>query len=59
MSEIRDQVHLVGEVAPQCPRSRGRHQELEERFATVCRVGGEEVWLAEPNDVVAHLLAMK
>lgn len=30
--------------------------ELEERFATVCRVGGDEVWLAEPNDVVAHLL---
>jgi peptidoglycan/xylan/chitin deacetylase (PgdA/CDA1 family) len=29
--------------------------ELEERFATVRRVGGDEVWLAEPNEVVAYL----
>jgi len=32
-------------------------EELRERFATVCRVGGEDVWLAEPNDVVQHLLS--
>jgi len=31
-------------------------EQLEERFATVCRVGGDDVWLAEPNGVVAHLL---
>jgi peptidoglycan/xylan/chitin deacetylase (PgdA/CDA1 family) len=30
--------------------------ELEERFATVCRLGGEDVWLAEPNEVVGYLL---
>ena len=29
---------------------------LEERFATVCRVGGDDVWLAEPNDVVEYIL---
>ncbi|MBI2302208.1 MAG: polysaccharide deacetylase family protein [Armatimonadetes bacterium] len=32
-------------------------EQLDERFATVRRVGGDDVWLAEPNDVVAHLLA--
>jgi len=30
-------------------------EELEERFATVRRIGGDEVWLAEPNEVVAYL----
>jgi len=30
-------------------------EELEARFATVRRVGGEEVWLAEPNEVVEYL----
>jgi hypothetical protein len=32
-------------------------EELEQRFATVCEVGGDEVWLAEPNDVVDWLLS--
>ena len=31
-------------------------EELEQRFATVCRIGGEDVWLAEPNEVVEFLL---
>ena len=31
-------------------------EELTERFETVLRVGGGEVWLAEPNDVVNHIL---
>ena len=31
-------------------------EELEQRFATVRRVGGDGVWLAEPNEVVAYLL---
>ncbi|MCG3199847.1 MAG: polysaccharide deacetylase family protein [Candidatus Omnitrophica bacterium] len=34
-------------------------EELEERFATVCRVGGDDVWLAEPNEVVDFLLTEK
>jgi len=31
-------------------------EELEARFETVLRVGGDEVWLAEPNEVVEYLL---
>lgn len=30
-------------------------EELEQRFATVHRVGGDDVWLAEPNEVVSFL----
>ncbi|MBN1346567.1 MAG: polysaccharide deacetylase family protein [Phycisphaerae bacterium] len=32
-------------------------QQLTERFERVLRVGGDEVWLAEPNEVVEYLLA--
>jgi peptidoglycan/xylan/chitin deacetylase (PgdA/CDA1 family) len=31
-------------------------EQLGERFETVLRVGGDDVWLAEPNEVVEHLL---
>ncbi len=31
-------------------------EQLEERFATVCAIGGDEVWLAEPNEVVEWVL---
>jgi len=31
-------------------------EELDARFETVRRVGGADVWIAEPNEVVAHLL---
>lgn len=31
-------------------------EELEERFATVCRIGGDAVWLAEPNEVVDYII---
>ena len=31
-------------------------EQLEERFAAVTRVGGNKVWLAEPNEVAAYLL---
>ena len=30
-------------------------EELEQRFATVRRLGGDDVWLAEPNEVVEYL----
>lgn len=29
--------------------------ELEQRFATICRIGGEDVWLAEPNEVITYI----
>ena len=32
-------------------------EQLAERFETVRRVGGDEVWLAEPNEVVDYMLA--
>ncbi len=32
-------------------------EQLEERFEAVIRLGGDEVWLAEPNEVVEHLLS--
>ena len=31
-------------------------EELEQRFEAVRRVGGDEVWPAEPNEVVEYLL---
>ncbi len=31
-------------------------EELESRFATVRRVGSDDVWIAEPNEVVEYLL---
>jgi peptidoglycan/xylan/chitin deacetylase (PgdA/CDA1 family) len=34
-------------------------EQLDERFATVRRVGGDDVWLAEPNEVVDWLLRQK
>jgi peptidoglycan/xylan/chitin deacetylase (PgdA/CDA1 family) len=30
-------------------------EELDQRFATVRRVGGDDVWLAEPNEVVDYI----
>ena len=34
-------------------------EELEERFATVKRVGGDDVWLAEPNEVVEYIRSQR
>ena len=31
-------------------------EELTERFETVVRVGGDDLWLAEPNEVLSHML---
>jgi len=32
-------------------------EELEERFRTVTRIGGDDVWLAEPTEVVEYLVS--
>jgi hypothetical protein len=32
-------------------------EQLEQRFETVRVVGGDQVWLAEPNEVVEHILS--
>lgn len=34
-------------------------QELEERFKTVLRLGGDDVWLAEPNEVVEYIMEQR
>jgi peptidoglycan/xylan/chitin deacetylase (PgdA/CDA1 family) len=34
-------------------------EQLDQRFATIRRLGGNEVWLAEPNEVVKWLLAAR
>lgn len=34
-------------------------EQLEQRFATVRHVGGSDVWLAEPNEVVAWILSQR
>ncbi len=31
-------------------------EQLDRRFETVCALGGDDVWLAEPNEVVEYLL---
>jgi len=34
-------------------------EQLAERFETVRRIGGDEVWLAEPNEVVEYILSQR
>ena len=34
-------------------------EELEQRFATILRLGEDDVWLAEPNDVISYLSQTK
>jgi len=41
------------------PRKDCTTEELEQRFATVRQLGGDAVWLAEPNEVAAHLLEQR
>jgi peptidoglycan/xylan/chitin deacetylase (PgdA/CDA1 family) len=38
------------------PRKDCTLEELEERFATVMEVAGNDVWLAEPNEVVEYII---
>jgi len=34
-------------------------EELEQRFDTVLRVGGDDVWIAEPNEVVEYIISVQ
>lgn len=54
---VIDYCHCPTPAQPIHPWKDCTLEELRERLATVCRVGGEDVWLAEPNDVVQHLLS--
>lgn len=53
---IIDYCHCPMPGRPVHPAKDCTLEQLEERFATVCRVGGDDVWLAEPGEVVDYLL---
>ncbi|MDZ4857369.1 MAG: polysaccharide deacetylase family protein [Candidatus Hydrogenedentes bacterium] len=54
---IVDYCHCPMPDKPIHPAKDCTTQELEQRFDTVKRIGGDEVWLAEPNEVVEWLMA--
>jgi len=56
---IVDYCHCPMPGKPIHPAKDCTAEELEERFRTVTRIGGDEVWLAEPNEVMAYLLAAR
>jgi peptidoglycan/xylan/chitin deacetylase (PgdA/CDA1 family) len=53
---VIDYCHCPTPGQPIHPHKDCTSEELEERFATVRRLGGDDVWIAEPNDVVEYLL---
>lgn len=52
---VIDYCHCPMPERPIHPHKDCTLEQLEERFRTVCRLGGDDVWLAEPNEVVAYL----
>jgi peptidoglycan/xylan/chitin deacetylase (PgdA/CDA1 family) len=54
---IIDYCHCPMPDKPIHPAKDCTTQELERRFATVREIGGDAVWIAEPNDVVNWLLS--
>ncbi|MCC6694975.1 MAG: polysaccharide deacetylase family protein [Candidatus Hydrogenedentes bacterium] len=56
---IIDYCHCPMPDKPIHPAKDCTTQELEQRFATVRSVGGEDVWIAEPNEVVNWVLEQK
>ena len=53
---VIDYAHCPTPGTPIHPAKDCTTEELEQRFATVCDVGGDDVWLAEPNEVVRWVL---
>ncbi len=56
---IIDYCHCPMPDKPVHPAKDCTTQELEQRFEKVCEVGGDEVWLAEPNEVVDWILEQR
>ncbi len=54
---VIDYCHCPTPGKPIHPAKDCTAEQLEERFATVRRIGGDEVWVAEPNEVVEYILA--
>jgi len=53
---VIDYAHCPMPARPIHPWKDCTVEELTERFETVRRVGGDDVWLAEPNEVVEYIL---
>jgi len=56
---VIDYCHCPMPGKPMHPWKDCTTEELAERFETVLRLGGDEVWLAEPNEVVSYLLEQR
>lgn len=56
---IIDYCHCPMPDKPVHPAKDCTTQELEQRFATVREIGGDDVWLAEPSEVVDWLLGQR
>lgn len=56
---IVDYCHCPMPDKPIHPAKDCTTQELEQRFDTVTRLGGDDVWLAEPNEVIDWLLTQR
>lgn len=56
---IIDYCHCPMPGQPVHPAKDCTLEELEERFKTVRQVGGDDVWVAEPNQVVNYLLEQR
>ena len=54
---VIDYCHCPMPGKPIHPSKDCTNEELRERFEAVRRVGGDDVWLAEPNEVVQHMRA--
>jgi len=54
---IIDYCHCPTPGSPVHPWKDCTTEQLDERFATIRRIGGDEVWLAEPNEVVEYTLS--
>ncbi|NLX06609.1 MAG: polysaccharide deacetylase family protein [Phycisphaerae bacterium] len=53
---IIDYCHCPTPGQPIHPAKDCTTEQLDQRFETVRRVGGDDVWLAEPNEVVRYIL---
>jgi len=56
---IIDYCHCPTPQKPIHPWKDCTTDQLTERFATIVRVGGDDLWLAEPNEVVDFLLTQR
>jgi peptidoglycan/xylan/chitin deacetylase (PgdA/CDA1 family) len=56
---IIDYCHCPMPGKPIHPAKDCTTEELEERFSTILKIGGNDVWLAEPTEAVEYILSKK